>query len=207
MRLEQQARVAWKVVLYCSNRASVCSHALILLSQTRWIVMTGWHKHQSTARVQTHLDCGSLLHTSISFRPVFQTYLYGGSLSAHTHQYPALCSNTFLITVLVVYMHRLHLVFQTRSECGSLSAYMHQFPALCFIHVWVIDSVSGYKHLPLLPWSNTFGFWSPSVSQTRFDHGSLSAYASVFNPVFLMCLDCESLSVHTHPSPALFKHV
>ena len=30
------------------------------------------YKHQSTACVQTRLDCGSLLYTSISFHPVFQ---------------------------------------------------------------------------------------------------------------------------------------
>ena len=36
-----KARVAWKVVLYFSNRASICSHALILLSPPRWFVMTG----------------------------------------------------------------------------------------------------------------------------------------------------------------------
>ena len=53
------------------------------------------YKHQSTARVQTRLDCGSLLYTSISFHPVFQTCLNCGSFSAHTHQYPALSSNTF----------------------------------------------------------------------------------------------------------------
>ena len=29
-------------MLYCSNRASICSHALILLSPSRWLVMTGW---------------------------------------------------------------------------------------------------------------------------------------------------------------------
>ena len=181
-----KARVAWKVVFYCSNRASTCSHALIFLSQTRWIVMTGWRTSISRQPVFKHIwIVGSLLYTSISFRPVFQTHQNGGSLSAHTHQYPALCSDTFglrfcvcvqtsvdslltkhvWIVVLVVYKRRLHLVFQTRSECGSLSAYTHQFLAPYFIHVWVIDSVSGYKHLPLPPWSNTFGFWSPRTHQ------------------------------------------
>ena len=38
------------------------------------------YKHQSTARVQTRLDCGSLLYTSISFHHVFQTCLDCGSL-------------------------------------------------------------------------------------------------------------------------------
>ena len=38
--LRTKARVAWQVVLYFSNRASICSHALIILSPSRWFVMT-----------------------------------------------------------------------------------------------------------------------------------------------------------------------
>ena len=65
-----KARVAWNVVLCCSNRASICSLALILLSQTRWIVM----------------PC---LCTSISLKPFVQTRLICGSWSAYMHQSPA----------------------------------------------------------------------------------------------------------------------
>ena len=104
VQLEQKARVAWKVVLYCSNRASICSHALILLSRTRWIVMTGWCTSISLQTFdQTRLDCGSLLCTSISLHRVFQKRLDCGSLSAYTHQSPALCSNTFDYGGLFVY--------------------------------------------------------------------------------------------------------
>ena len=79
------------LVLCCSNRASICSLALIFLSQTRWIVMTGWCTSISLQPfVQTRLDCGSLLYTSISLHPVFQLCLDCGSLSAHTHQFPVL---------------------------------------------------------------------------------------------------------------------
>ena len=68
-----KARVAWNVVLYCSNRASICSLALILLSPSRVFVMTGWRTSISLQPfVQTRLDYGSLLYTSISFHPVFQ---------------------------------------------------------------------------------------------------------------------------------------
>ena len=68
-----KARVARNVVLYCSNRASICSHALILLSPTRWIIITGWRTSISLQPfVQTRLDYGSLFYTSISFHPVFQ---------------------------------------------------------------------------------------------------------------------------------------
>ena len=49
-----KARVAWKVVLYFSNLESICSHALILLSPTRWFVMTVLaYKHQATAFCST----------------------------------------------------------------------------------------------------------------------------------------------------------
>ena len=117
------------VVLF--NRTSSCSHALILLPQSRW----------------TEIICC----TNISRQPVFKHIwiVVGGSLSAHTHQYPACCSNTFgsrfcvgvqtsvyspltehvWNVILVVCKHHFHFVFQTRSECGSLSTYMHQLPA------------------------------------------------------------------------------
>ena len=66
-----------------------CTHPSVSnsLDYNDWLA----YKHQSIACVQTRLDCGSLLYTSISFHPVFQTCLDCGSLSAHTHQYPALC--------------------------------------------------------------------------------------------------------------------
>ena len=133
-----QARVAWKVVLCCSNRASICSLAPILLSQTRWIVM----------------PC---LRTSISLQPFVQTRLDGGSLFVYKHQSPALCfkhvwivvsclstsislqpcvSNTFGLWFLVwVQASVSGPVFQTRLDCSSMSVYMHQSPALCLKHV------------------------------------------------------------------------
>ena len=80
-----KARVAWNVVLCCSNRASISSLALILLSRTRWIVMPCLCTSISLQPfVQTRLNCGSLLYTSI------QTRLNCGSWSAYTHQSPAL---------------------------------------------------------------------------------------------------------------------
>ena len=74
------------VVLF--NRASICSRALILLSPSRWIVMTGWrtsislqplfkhgwfvvlvvYKHQFPPCVSNMSNCGSLLHTRISIQ-------------------------------------------------------------------------------------------------------------------------------------------
>ena len=211
--------------LFACTRPSVSNS----VDRNDWLA----YQHQSTAREQTRLDCGSFLCTSISFHPVFQTCLDCGSLSAHTHQYPALCSNTFgfrpcvcvqtsacspltkhvWIVVLVVYKHRLHPVK----------------------HVWNVDPCLrtriSFQHCV----SNTYGLWfrvwvqasaSCFLGQTRLDFGSLlctsislhpclthvlimvpGAYASVFSAVFRMCLDCGSLSVHRHPSPALFKHV
>ena len=60
-----KARVAWKVVLYFENRASICSHALILLSPTRGIVTTARRTSISLQPFvqlqpfdQTCVDCG-----------------------------------------------------------------------------------------------------------------------------------------------------
>ena len=55
-----KARVTWKVVLFCSNHRIhlfACTH----LSVSNSLVCNDWlaDKHQSTARVQTRLDCGS----------------------------------------------------------------------------------------------------------------------------------------------------
>ena len=155
--------MAWKVVLYCSNHASICSHAVIILSQTRWIVMTGWRTSISRQPVFKHvLDCGSLLFTRISFHLVFQTCLDCGSLSAHTHQYPALCSNTFGLRFCV---------------CVQTSVYSPLTK-----HVWNVDPCLrtriSFQHCV----SNTYGLWfrvwvqasaSCFLGQTRLDFGSL----------------------------------
>ena len=117
-------------MLYFSNRASICSHALILLSPTRWIVLTGWRASISLQPfVQTRLDYGSLLYTSISFHSVFQK--------------PCV-SNAFELWILVcVHASVSSLVIQTRLDGDSWCVYKHQFqlcqsPFLC---------------------SNTFGLW------------------------------------------------
>ena len=86
-----KARVAWNVVSCCSNRASICSLALILLSQARWIVMIGWctsiclqpffsntfglwslvcvHASVNSPLFQTRLIMVACLFTSISLEP------------------------------------------------------------------------------------------------------------------------------------------
>ena len=79
--------MAWKVVLYISNLASICSLALILLSPTRWFVMTGWRTSLS-------------LQPSVQLLPFDQTRLECGSSSAYTHQFPALCFKHVWIMVL-----------------------------------------------------------------------------------------------------------
>ena len=200
-------------------RLFACTHPSVSnsLDRNEWLA----YKHQSTARVQTHLEFGSLLYASISFHPVFQTYLDCGS-----------CLRT-LISIQLYVLTRLDYGFvsvcisrqpfdQTRLDCGSCCLRASSSPCVLntfgmwilvcvhasvsctvFKHVWVMVPCLGTSICLLPPWSNTFGFWS----QTRFDYGSLSAYASVFNPLFRKCLDCGSLSVLTHPSPALFKHV
>ena len=67
-------------VLYCSNRASIRSHALIFLSQTRWIIMIGW--------------C-----TSLSLQPFVQTRFWLWFLVVYKHQSPALCFKHVWIVV------------------------------------------------------------------------------------------------------------
>ena len=156
-----KARLAWKVVLYCSNRASICSHALILLSQTRWIVVTGWRTSISLQPcVQTRLDCGSLLKTSISRHPVCQTCLDCGSLFAYTHQSPALCFKHVWIMVLRLCTSiclRSPLIkhvwigapccvqasVSTRVSntfCGSWSVYIISLQLFCLKHVLILVS-------------------------------------------------------------------
>ena len=89
------ARVAWKVVLYFANRASICSHALILLSPSRWFVMTGWR-------------------TSISLQPFGPCCLQASS--------PPCVSNTFGMWIFVcVHAPVSSILFQTRLDFGSVS--------------------------------------------------------------------------------------
>ena len=81
-----------------------CTHPSVSYS----LVCNDWlsYKHQSTARVQTRLDYGSLLYTSISFHPVFQTCLDYGSLSVSSS------------------------LLQTSLDCGFVSVCKHQSTAL-----------------------------------------------------------------------------
>ena len=99
--------------------------------------------------------------------------------------------------------------FQTRSVCGSLSTYMHQFPAPCLMHVWVIDSVSGYKHLPLPPWSNTFVFFSPPfLEHVLIMVPCLRTHQS--STLCSMCLDYDSrlcARIHLQPCSNTFDSV
>ena len=142
-------RVAWNVVLYCSNRASICSHALILLSQTRWIVMTGWRTSISLQPVFKHVwimvpCCLQASVSTLCFKShVCQTRLNCGSWSAFTHQSPAL-SNPFgwgflvCLSASVSSFARLQSCVQTRLDYGCLSVYTHLSTAFCFKHVFFV---------------------------------------------------------------------
>ena len=189
--------MAWKVVLYCSNHASICSHAVIILSQTRWIVMTGWRTSISRQPVFKHvLDCGSLLFTRISFHLVFQTCLDCGSLSAHTHQYPALCSNTFGLRFCVCVQTSVYSPLTKHVWIVVPCCIQASVSTLSFNHVWNVDPCLrtriSFQHCV----SNTFGLWfrvwvqasaSCFLGQTRLDFGSLL---------------CTSISLHS-----CLKHV
>ena len=148
-----------------------CTH----LSVSNSLDCNDWlaYKHQSTARVQTRLDCVSLLYTSISFHTVFQTYLDCGSLSAHTHQYSALCSNTFGLWFCV---------------CVQASVYSPLTK-----HVWNVDPCLrtriSFQHRV----SNTFGLWFRVWVQA-------SASCSLVKHVWILVPCCVQASVSTRVS-------
>ena len=138
------------------------------------------YKHQSTARVQTHLDCGSSLKTSTSFHPVFQTYLDCGSLFAHTHQYPALCSNTFGLRFCVC--------VQTSVDSPLTK------------HVWNVDPCLRTRICFQHRGSNTYGLWfrvwvqasaSCLLGHTRLDFG----LHPCLKHVLIMVLVCVRISL------------
>ena len=185
------ARVAWKVVLCCSNRASICSHAIILLSQTRWIIMTGWHTSISLQPfAQTRLECGSVLYTSISLHLVFQTCPDCGSL----------LRTRISIQLCVQNMFGLWFV----SVCKHLSTALR----LNIFGLWflVVSSIV----------SNTCGLWifvcvhasSPSLCFKRLDYGSVSVYKHLSPAPFDQTrLDwCSLLCTSISPHPC-FKHI
>ena len=85
------------VVLYCSNLASICSHALILsvsisLVVSKPFVCGSWLRtRMSPAWSFKHVGWGFFVSTNISLQPC--------------HQSPVLCSNTFGFWFLSVYTH------------------------------------------------------------------------------------------------------
>ena len=153
------------------------------------------YMHPSTACVQTRLDCGSLLYTRISFHPVFQTCLGCGSLSAHTHQYPALCfKNVWIMVPCLCASISLQPFDQTRLDCGPCCFQASSPPCVAnTFGMWILLRIRISFQLCV---SNTFGLWfrvwvqasaSCFLGQTRLDCGSLL---------------CTSISLH----PCL-KHV
>ena len=145
-------------MLYCSNRASICSHALILLSQTRWIVMTGWR-------------------TSISLQPMFKHV----RIVVFKHQFPPCVSNMSRLWILVcAHASVPQLCVQTRLGCDFLFVYKHLSPALCFKHVWIVvpclsTSPVFQTRLNAVPCLCTHIRRQPFVSNT-FDDGCLFVY-------------------------------
>ena len=130
-------------MLYSSNRASVCSRALIFLSPTRWIVMTGLRISISLQKfVQTR---GSLLYTSISLHSVSNmfglwllvcVYSSVSSLSfKHVWMVIPCLSTSFSLLPCVS-----NTFVQTRLGSGPLSVFTHLSTAFCFKHVclWLL---------------------------------------------------------------------
>ena len=159
-------------------RLFACTHP----SDSHSLDCTDWlaYKHQFTARVQTFLDCGSLLYTSISLHPVFQTCPDCGYLFAYTIGLQSCPSNTFGLWL-----------------CEGVLASVY---SLCTKHVLDGGSLLFQGFVSTLC-SNTFGLWilvcvhasvSSTVCQTCLDYGPVYGYKH---------------PVRTHPSPAWFKHV
>ena len=92
-------------MLYFSNFASICSHALILLSPTRWFVMIGWRTSLCLCAITSlqpfakHVWIVVLAFYKHRLHPVLQTRLECRSLSAYTHLFPALCVNHLWVMV------------------------------------------------------------------------------------------------------------
>ena len=148
------ARVAWKVVLCCSNRASICSHAIILLSQTRWIIMTGWHTNISLQPfAQTRLECGSVLYTSISLHHVFQTCPDCGSLLRTRISIQLCVQNMFGLWFVSVCKHLSTALRLNIFGLWFLCCIKHRFK-----HVWIVDLCLRTRIVSISVFQ-TFGLW------------------------------------------------
>ena len=103
-----KARVAWKVVLCFSNRASICSHALVLLSQTRSIGMTGWRTSFSLQTFVLSTDL-RLISFGLCFLAVYNhrfrhVWIVDPCLRNHISLQPCV-SNTFGLFPVSVFKH------------------------------------------------------------------------------------------------------
>ena len=120
MQLEQRHGVVWKVVLYFSNLASICSPALILLSPSRWFVMSGWLTSISLQHVFKHVRIlVPCLRTRISFQ-----HCVSNPFGLWFRVWVQALSSWFL--------------GQTRLDFGSLfctSISLHP----CLKHIWIKD--------------------------------------------------------------------
>ena len=129
-----QARVAWKVVLCWSHRASTCSLALILQSQTRLIVMPCLCTVYSPLFKHVWMEVPCLC-TSMGLLLLFKHVWIVVLCSCASISLQPCVSNTFGLWFLVwVHATVFSPVSQTRVECGSLSVYTH-LSTLCFKHV------------------------------------------------------------------------
>ena len=150
-------------MLYFSNRASICSHALIILSPTRWIVMTGWRTSISLQPFvqlqpfdQTRLDCG-LCCLQASYPPCV-TNTFGMWIFVCVHvSVPALCFKHLWIRVPCLGTSICLLLL------GSNTFVSHTF-GLRFL-VWIVD-LCLCTRIHLQPCSNPFDY-SSCLSPSR----------------------------------------
>ena len=182
--------VAWKVVLYCSNRASIFrgNHPSVSnsLDCNDWAA----YKHHSIACGQTRLDNGSLLFASISFHLVFQHALcciyLQLSVETYLECFPCCIKKRFKHPWIVDPCLRTRIVsipqFQTL-DCGSVSVYMHLSPVhLCsntvesgHLVVHMLRSPPVFQTHFVVPGPCTSSVYSP-LSQTRLNLVSYFVY-------------------------------
>ena len=167
-------------------RLFACTHP----SDSHSLDCTDWlaYKHQFTARVQTFLDCGSLLYTSISLHPVFQTCPDCGYLFAYTIGLQSCPSNTFGLWLCEGVLGSVYsLCTKHVLDDGSL-LFQGFVSTLCSNTFWTVDprlrTRICFQHCV----SNMFGLWSRVWVQTSCAHASVSSLVQTRLTMLLVCL-------------------
>ena len=160
-----------RIHLFACARPSVSNS----LDCNEWLA----YMHQSPACVQTRLDCGSLLYTSISFHPVFSNM---SRLWILVCAHASISSSVFQTRLDYGLCASISLqpFDQTRLDCGLCCLQASSPPCVAnTFGMWILLRIRISFQLCV---SNTFGLWfrvwvqasaSCFLGQTRLDCGSL----------------------------------